>query len=477
MSELLIFVFILALWHVILFFGHNLGISVVLFMVPLLIYQYRVLSKNKKIKNWYGLLLSVPIVLLSLHYVLFNNNTFNVLNYIVILFLLLLMFVLTVKPTYKFNEIFFDFVKFIYRPFNYIGEFYKEHFKKTFKKIKLSDKGNRLLKTLLIILPIVCIILLLLSKADPLFKELFRVIIDAIVNIFKFEFIDKLLGKIFMFIIMTFVIGISTMYLIKDYGNEKYKVKESKFKDIYTIKVLVTVLNVIYLIFDFIQVKSLFSFGSINCNHCVDYASYARSGFFELLVVSLINMTIILISKKYKTDKSNTKYMNIMNIVMIFLTMIIIVSSFIRMHFYEVAYGYTVLRLLVDVVLITEVLLMIPTVMYIINSNFNISKSFLIIIISMYCCVSLINVDYLIASKNINRYYNGSDLDIKYLETYTTDNIPLLINLYKNTDDSDIKFELRNYFEIVYKNNKINSWEEFNFSKYRAIKQLEDLGL
>ena len=188
-------------------------------------------------------------------------------------------------------------------------------------------------------------------------------------------------------------------------------------------------------------------------------------------------MTIILISKKYKTDKSNTKYMNIMNIVMIFLTLIIIISSFIRMHFYEVAYGYTVLRLLVDVVLITEVLLMIPTVMYIINSNFNISKSFIIIIISVYCCVSLINVDYLVASKNINRYYNGSDLDIKYLETYTTDNIPVLINLYKNTDDSDIKFELRNYFKIVYENNKINSWEEFNFSKYRAIKQLEKIGL
>lgn len=477
MSELLVYVFFLALWHVILFFGHSLGVSVVLFMIPLLLFLYRAFSRNNKIKNWNGLLLSVPIVLLSLHYVLFNNNTFNILNYIVILILLLLMYVLTIKPTYKFKEIMFDFGKIIYKPFGYLGEFYKEYFRKTFKKIKVSDKGKRLLKTLLVIIPIVCIVLLLLSKADPLFRNLFKVIIDTIVNIFRLEFIDKLLGKIFMFVLMSFIIGMSTMYLIKDYGNEKYIVKESKFKDIYTIKVLITVLNIIYLIFDFIQIKSLFTFGSLDCDCYIDYASYARSGFFELMVVSIINMIIILISKKYKADKLNNKYMNIMNVVMLFLTLIIIISSFLRMHMYEVAYGYTVSRILVDVILITEVLLMIPTVMYIINDNFNISKSFLIIIISVYVCVCFVNVDTLIANKNINRYYNGRELDLHYLETYTTDNIPMLINLYNNTDDYNIKSELNYYFRTVYKNNKINSWEEFNFSKYRAIKKLDKLGL
>ena len=315
---------------------------------------------------------------------------------------------------------------------------------------------------------------MLLSNADPNFKNLFKIVIDFITDILKFEFIDKLLGKIFMFIVMIFVIGTSTMYLIKDYGKESYKVKERKNKDIYTIKVLVTVLNIIYIIFDIIQIKSLFIHSS---SSYINYASYARSGFFELMVVSLINMTIILISKNYKTDKKNTKYMNIMSILMLFLTLIIIVSSFIRMHLYEVAYGYTVLRLLVDVVLITEVLLMIPTVMYIINSEFNISKAFLIIIICVYCCVNYINIDCFIANKNINRYNNGSKLDIEYLETYTTDNIPILINLYNSTDDNKIKSELLDYFEVIRDTNKINSWEEFNISKYRTIKQLEKLGL
>ena len=474
MSGLLIFILLLALWHVVLFFGHSLGISVILFMVPLIAFIYYFLSKNNKIKNWHGLLLSVPIIILSLHYLLFNNNTFNVLNYIVILFLLLLMYVLTVKPTYNFKEILFDFAKFVYKPFIYIGEFYKENIKKFFKGIKISDNGKRLIKTLLIILPIVIIVLLLLSNADPNFKNLFKIVIDFITDILKFEFIDKLLGKIFMFIVMIFVIGTSTMYLIKDYGKESYKVKERKNKDIYTIKVLVTVLNIIYIIFDIIQIKSLFIHSS---SSYINYASYARSGFFELMVVSLINMTIILISKNYKTDKKNTKYMNIMSILMLFLTLIIIVSSFIRMHLYEVAYGYTVLRLLVDVVLITEVLLMIPTVMYIINSEFNISKAFLIIIICVYCCVNYINIDCFIANKNINRYNNGSKLDIEYLETYTTDNIPILINLYNSTDDNKIKSELLDYFEVIRDTNKINSWEEFNISKYRTIKQLEKLGL
>ena len=57
---------------------------------------------------------------------------------------------------------------------------------------------------------------------------------------------------------------------------------------------------------------------------------------------------------------------------MVFLTLIIIVSSFYRMNLYEQAYGYTLLRLGVYVALITEGILLIPTVVYIVKDKINI---------------------------------------------------------------------------------------------------------
>ena len=472
MNSLFLYIFLLALWYVVLFVGHSWGINVILFLLPLVLFLYKVLKDNKKIKNWYGFLFGIPIILLSLNYLLFNNNTFNALNFMFILLLLFLMYYYSSNNKYKISAFFKESAKLLYRPFNYIGSFYKETKEQIRPRIKPRENRKSIWKTLLIVVPIVLIVLALLAKADQTFANIFSVLLDYIAKILRFEFIDKLLGRIFLFIVMFFVLGITTKYLINEIGNTKYEFDSKKFKDIFTLKVLIIVLNVIYIIFDIIQIKVIFS-----NNELINYSYFARKGFFELMVVSFINLSLILLSKKFEVSKKDDKFMKVMNILMIGLTLIIIVASFMRMHIYELAYGYTTLRIFVDVILISEALLMIPTVMYIINDNFDISKSYLIIIICVYTFVSFLNIDGIIACKNINRYKNGKDLDIQYLETYTTDNVVPLIDLYNSTDDAIIKYELETYFKRVYEHNQIESWEEFNYSKHKAIKLIEENGL
>jgi hypothetical protein len=120
---------------------------------------------------------------------------------------------------------------------------------------------------------------------------------------------------------------------------------------------------------------------------------------------------------------------------------------------------------------------MIPTVMYIFNSNVNIFKSYLIIILCSYVISNFINIDYLVARRNVNRYYinNTVELDIEYLENYGYDNIPILVELYNKIDDKNIKEELEEYLGIMAEDNgeKDNIFE-FNLSKYKAKKLLED---
>ena len=99
----------------------------------------------------------------------------------------------------------------------------------------------------------------------------------------------------------------------------------------------------------------------------LNYAQYARQGFFQLMIVSIINLVTILISKKKENGDENNTFTRCMSLIMIVFTFIIVISAGMRMHFYESAYGYTLLRLLVYCVLLTESILFIPTILYIID--------------------------------------------------------------------------------------------------------------
>ena len=214
----------------------------------------------------------------------------------------------------------------------------------------------------------------------------------------------------------------------------------------------------------------------------INYATYARQGFFQLMFVSFINLIIILMtkSKEQKITKQDNKYIKTMNLLMIFLTLIIIISSFVRMKMYEQAYGYTVLRLLVYVALITEIILLIPTIIYILKDKYNIVKPYLFITITIYVIINFLNFDYIIANRNVNRYFArehtmsyDNDLDLYYLENYHTDNIKVLIDLYDKTEDELLKKDLKDYLSLNLQNN-INGFQEFNLSKYYSHKLLKE---
>lgn len=141
------------------------------------------------------------------------------------------------------------------------------------------------------------------------------------------------------------------------------------------------------------------------------------------------------------------------------------------MYMYESEYGYTLLRLLVYITLITEVILLIPTIIYITNSKFNIIKHYMVILISIYTIINFINIDYIIAYRNVNRYLKKEDIDIYYLMNNHTDNIPVLIDLYNETDDLKIKQTLKNYFSFMKK--PIKHFQEFNVSKVISNKKID----
>lgn len=466
MIDLVIYIFLICIYNSILFFGKKYGLNVILFNVPLLIFIAYILKKNKKINNKRGLLFMIPILLLSISYLIYDNMFFKIFNVLVIVLLFALTYLYTIKNTSRISEIILDIIKLIFMPLTYIGRFYRVVITKINNILKLSDSNKSKVKSIIIVIPIVIVVLLLLTSADMIFNNIFS-------NMFKFTkniSIGRIIGRTISILILFTYLGSSINYILFDYSKEKPEsVKETKI-DNFTIKLLLSVLNIVYILFDFIQIRSLILHQGLSN---INYAEYARSGFFQLMFISVINIIIILISKKTKED---TKYNKVMSILMILLTFIIIVSSFLRMYMYEQAYGYTLLRLLVYVSLITETILLIPTLVYIINPKVKILNYYISIIVTVYTLLSLCPVDYFIAKNNINRYYKTNKIDIDYLVNFSTDNIPLLCDVYNDLDfKKDYKKDkFKRYLKYMYKYNKSDSIFEYNISRKKATKVLKE---
>jgi len=466
MNKFFTWILLLVIGNSILFYDKDLGISVILFVVPLLVFLYYVFKEKHLIKNKYGLLLMIPIILLSLTYFIYNNNFFGFMNLFVIPILFVIMYIMAINPSSKAIQFFKDVVVLFFKPFKYLDDCCSQLADYISCKIKISDKTKIVVKSIVIILPILFIILLLLSSADMIFNSAFSRLFNWLEDIMDDFSLYNVMGRLIQLSLLFIYLSLVILFLVKDFSKKEPISKEKKTSDNFTIKLLLTVLNVVYVIFDIIQIKSLI-FHSVGDG--ITYAEYARQGFFQLMFVSLINISIILYSKKYKNQDS--KYINIMSIVMVILTFVIIVSSFLRMNLYEQEYGYTLLRLLVYITLFTEVILLIPTVKYIINPQTKILNYYIVIIVSVYTFINFINIDGVIAEKNIKRYYDNSKLDLYYLENYSTDNVSYLIRLYDKADDKNIKKDLKSYLSRL--DTSMDGFQELNLSKVYAKKLID----
>lgn len=460
MKNVFLYTLLLVILNSILIVNQKLGVNVTLFTLPLLVFLYNYLKLNKLIKNKKGLLFFIPIIILSSTYFIYDN-IFNSFNILIIPILYLLMFIYTINSPKDLELLLKNAFLLALKPLDFIGETIKAALKYFDSKTKFSNETKKKIKAILIIIPIVIVILLLLCMADEVFANMF----SGLTNIIKELSVGNIIKRVIIMIILFVYLNASLLVVL----NELKKEKDSSFKiktDLFTMKVLITILNIIYLVFDFIQIKSLFMH---NVAGSINYAEYARRGFFELMIISVINLVIILLAKKSK--KSN--YNKMMSILMVVFTLVIIISSFYRMNLYEQAYGYTLLRLGVYVTLFTEVILLIPTIVYIIKDKMNVLNYYVIIITVVYTFINLFSVDTIIAKRNIDRYNKKDDIDIDYLSNYHSDNLPLLLDLRKDLKETELKNDLDYYINDYYDELTKDNILEYNISRNRAYKLLK----
>lgn len=452
----------------ILFYGKEIGISMIIFEAILNGILLYIMNRKNRIINKNGLLLLIPIILLSSTYFIFASKVFYVPNILIIIALNILMYAITTnkkgyfsKHLYTAFRISVDSLETVNEVIDYTKENAKSHIKDSNGIRKVDIK--KLITSILIVLAVVGVVIILLASADSIFAEMFSGIGKIITNLN----IKNIVNTIIRFAIILAVYFLVLSFILK-LQNQKHKepkeIGNISDKYEFTLKLLLIALNLVYVVFCYIQISSLF-LARINVN--IDYATYARTGFFQLMFVSFINFAIILLSNKFNSKKE--KIIKVLNIFLVIFTIIIVLSSMFRMYMYEMEYGLTYLRTFVYIILLTELAIFVPTTIYIFNEKFDFIKIAFIIVLSVYCVINFINIEKIIISKNISRKTTKVPTDYVYIQKIATeDSYKMLEEKLKENIENDKKVKIEKALLHIINNNKEMKWQEFNISRWKV---------
>lgn len=216
--------------------------------------------------------------------------------------------------------------------------------------------------------------------------------------------------------------------------------------------------NFLFGLFVLIQFSYFFG-GQANVTiNGLTYAEYARRGFFELVAVAVLTLGLILVLD-WVTVRSGQRQQGLFRglaVVMVALTGVMMVSASQRMSLYEVAYGYTHLRVYVHIFIRWLAVLFGFFVLTLFRVRKHIfSLGVLVCAVGYGASLNLMNVESYIAERNIERYFAGSRLDGSYLDTFSVDAVEPMAALYQhpntpqNVRDFSASWLYRHYLSLA----------------------------
>ena len=206
------------------------------------------------------------------------------------------------------------------------------------------------------------------------------------------------------------------------------------------------------------------------------YAEYARRGFSELIVVTVINLSILLIGLHVtKNDGKLDRLVLVLRCLLVLCTVIMLYSAHLRLKLYEEAYGYTYARIFAHTFIGFLFVLFMLTLYKLWRRKLPLVKAFAIAALLAYTTLNYVNVDAIIAQKNIDRYFRDGKIDLDYLQELSDDAIPELIRLSKSDDGDGVGKKMAAFLrEKQAELRSENPWQSYNFSKSKAKRILSE---
>lgn len=346
-------------------------------------------------------------------------------------------------------------------PFGHYKTYYKD------KKID-SNKIKPIVQGLLFAILFLSIVIPLLASSDLIFGKVIENLLPNIILPYK--------GWL-KYIILTLV-GATMFYgllvTIADEKEYKYNHQTPKVQAISMIT-MTWFVAAVYVFYCIIQIVFLFGGNLFTLPSDITYAIYARRGFFQLVAVATLNLSLVLINvSNVKEHKWLDKSLYIIS----GCTFIMILSATYRMILYVRAYHLTFIRVLVLWFLLVLTICMAGMLFYIANKTFYIYKFLFLTFMIGYIIFGFMRPDYLVAKYNISQMDVIEMNDLEYLLGLSLDATPAIDDIeevqesegyidnqrirYTNTKD-----QLDNYYNVILHSNQ-KGFRYFNLSRWMA---------
>ncbi|OCA90587.1 hypothetical protein A8F94_01510 [Bacillus sp. FJAT-27225] len=318
-------------------------------------------------------------------------------------------------------------------------------------------------------IPVLFVVLNLLISADSQFERI-------ITNIDWFSFNGETLFRIIAVLVFTFsFFGFMQVHLKKRVELNPIRFGEPPLGlDPVIILTVLLLLDAVYVLFVGVQFTYFFS-GTLGEGYT--FAEYARRGFFELVVVSLINLTVS-VTVLYFTKKREGGLWRIIQSglsVLVLSSGVILTSAFMRMLMYEEAYGFTILRVLVHSFMIFLLVIFTYTLVKIWLSRLSLIHFYFIAALIFYTVLNVISIDQIVVDRNLDRYEQTGKIDVEYLAYMSDTGLIALIDLYhKNPEVPRLKDVLKDKLAA---GDGEDHWQSFNLTRERAKEKLMELDI
>ncbi|WP_223067678.1 DUF4153 domain-containing protein [Paenibacillus caui] len=476
---------LLAAVHQYFFYESKLGVSYPLFVT--LFYGYMVLSAKGRMRrpDWFGWMMFAVIALLSLTFVLTGNPFFHALNFLAIPCLVF------VHMAYLFGaeRTAWHDIRLLTKALDHLVPQALRHVPGFFRTLKAAGGGVQMAKEnkstvgkvligLTIAFPLLIIVIPLLSSADGAFNELLSGFPKWLGSLTVGPWLGRLIWAfVFSVLFFGYAWGFVDPKTRTYEWNHLVPQKELK-RPGFNIDpvILITVLsavNLVYLLFVVVQFSYLFGAWQGELPDGSSYAEYARSGFFELVAVTVINFVLLIVSLTGAGQAAGRLKIAVQCLlyILIVCSAVMLGSAFKRLLLYEQAYGYTSIRFLVHAFMIFLAVLLLAAALRIRMKSLPLVKCYIIVSLLSYLLMNYIGMDRIIAKSNIDRYREGGQIDVYYLSSLPDDAVPALIAFSRN-EYPEMKSVLNEKWQRI-KFAPSRKWFEFNLSEYRARKALE----
>lgn len=412
----------------ILFYQYRFGINYPIYLILILAMTYWALTFREDFNKINYLFMSVAMMLISANFFFSKNDILLLLDFVSVPVLYVLTVILSLK---KDDPVGIAFFSQAFIPITNMDKFVRcgAGLMRTAKEGKKRVLGKIFLGMLFAALALIVILPLMLS-GDEAFSVLFNKFIDIEITI------DTVV-QTFIFVLVT-LYSFGFIYFVFHKKKEKGTITDELKSQLsekdpntfaYTLLTFLIVIGIVFLSFALVQILYLFAKINANLPSNFSYAEYARSGFFQVWVLTVINAVIILsgerISRAITLVKAKTFHIIFSAYVLI--NFAITASAFYKMMMYENAYGLTRSRLLVFIILILQTMILLMLMYKIWIRSFRFFTVSLILTLVFFIGVNYINIDAIVARRNLARFEATQQLDVDYLFYFLSDDaLPIL---------------------------------------------------